>query len=113
MGVDGADGRGRSAQLPVGRPSSSVGHRNREATGPARQAREFPASDECLPNAADASCERLAFAEGEFDDPVRINLMGSIEIRNRTQVSWGPRVDNLPPESAPGIDALRMGGEVD
>ena len=73
---------GYALLVPVGRPEVAIVYGEREAAGPAGHARHFPTADDGVGEGAGAAGEAPAFAEGELGDPVGVELVGSIKIRD-------------------------------
>ena len=66
--------------VPIGWPEVAVVHSEGEAGRPACQSRELPAADETVQDATGVASYSLASAERQFYDPVRIDLVGGVEI---------------------------------
>src|SRR5882762_8608885 len=73
------------AQLPVCEPSSTVANRHREPNGPTSQSRELPTTNNCLGKTMHVPSKPPAFAKRQFSDPVRVELMDGVIIRDSAQ----------------------------
>src|SRR5579859_5378484 len=76
--------------------------------------RIVPASDDCIRSFAHPASEMPAAAKGQFVNPVGIDLMSSIEVRDGSQLAWGPRIDDLAGKSEAFklVDPFRVGTNV-
>src|SRR6266852_2195457 len=68
--------------VPVCGPEIAVIHGKGEPAGPAGQTRKLPASDDGIGKCAGTACEVLALTERQGEQPIGIDLVGSIEIRD-------------------------------
>src|SRR3989442_15983335 len=67
---------------PVRRPEVAVIKGEGESTRPPSQARKLPTSDQSIANAVGVAGEVLALAERQLGNPVEIDLVGGVEIRD-------------------------------
>src|SRR5262249_49685969 len=87
---------------------------DRESTSPAGQPRQFPAANQAIQKASAPGAERLALAKGQVNNPVRVQLMSVVEIRNTALQSRVPSIDNptqAASEAAVGRYSLGIRGE--
>src|SRR5579864_4048094 len=73
---------GDALLVPISRPEVSVVDRERETARPARQAGKLPASNERISDVRNVSCEMAAVAEWKLDNPIGVDLMREVEVRN-------------------------------
>src|SRR5580704_10214228 len=101
-----------AGDLPVRRILGSVANADWETTRPARQPGELPSADQSFPNAVSIGGEPAAPAKRQFPDPVRVDLMRRIEIRNTARCFRIPGIDDLTGKSAFRSDAVGVGRNV-
>src|SRR5437762_6654607 len=80
LGMSPAYLSGRSAQLPIGRPCSSVGDCHWEPRGPTGQPRKLPATNQSLGNTAGICGKQLTLTERQIDNPIRIELVRGVKV---------------------------------
>src|SRR5262249_41686640 len=98
--------------LPVGGPLRTAIDADWKAAGPARQTRELPATNDGVRQATRVVTESFSSPEWELVNPVGVDLVRGVEIRNRTQSIRVPGVDDLAAQSAPFADPLGVGSDV-
>src|SRR5579864_9730683 len=70
--------------VPVCRPVVTVVDAEGEPAGPASYARQLPSPDQPVGDPSALAAKALAFAEGQFDYPVGVQLVRGVKIRNRS-----------------------------
>src|SRR4029077_13361399 len=107
--------RSSAFQLPIRRPGGAVVQCYWETRRPASQARELPASDYRISETISVPSKPPALAERQLDEPVRVELMGCVKIRDTSQLVWRPRVDGKAAnvQAAVDADAFRVRAKVD
>src|SRR5438034_7076916 len=99
---------GPAFDVPIGGPLTAFIHAEGITAGPAEQASELPAADKSVRQAVCARSELPAFAKWQLVNPVGIDLVRGVEIRNPAQLFWPPGVDDLRVVIAAGrADSLR------
>ena len=118
-GFDGSDLVGVAFQFEVCREvAETIVHRDRETARQAEQARELPAADQPVQQTVRLLTDRTAAAEGQFKNPIGVELVRRVKRRNAFLRGWIPRINDVvvQPEEAPvtrGANAFRVGGDVD
>src|ERR1700733_11437422 len=103
------------SQLPVRRPETESRLDGKGiAARPAINPGQSPAAYNSLAHSMHIAREMLAPAHGDIPNPVGVQLVGRIKVRDRSQRAWGPGVDDLTGKSAAlkFIDALRIRSRV-
>src|SRR5204863_9270252 len=98
-------GDGLTFELEVGVVGAAGIHAEGEAAGKAIDAADLPAANRRVGEAIPAGAPLAAVAEGQVVDPVRIDLMPSVEVRRTAKLLGIPSVDDGA-EAAERTDAL-------
>src|SRR5580698_1752862 len=106
---------GRTHQLPVRRPSRAGTHGEGQSAGPVKNSRKAPATEHGVTDFAHAAAESPGTSERQFVNPVGIDLVFGVEIRDGAELTRSPGVDDLTGKSTAFkfVDALGIGTDID
>src|SRR5437868_9208825 len=96
MGVNWSNRSGRTAQLPIRWPGCAIRDRYWEPACPTGHSGKLPTSNDCLCQTVRVAAKPLALANGQVKNPVGIELLCGVKVRNSAQLIGRPGIDNLP-----------------